>query len=111
MHAEQREAGNIMIKGNLFRPALFIMAILTLLALFTLVHIIGAMTGQAVMLEFGEYILAMTGRARGLGMAPTQHENGVFVVIESHRIPFFFIMAVCTFFTVAAAMKIVGLMA
>jgi len=100
-----------MIKSDLFRPAHFIMAILTMLALFTLVYIIGAVAGQAVMLEFREYIRSMTGIARSLGMAPTQHENGILVVIESHRIPFFFIMTVFTFITVAAAMEIVGLMA
>ena len=111
MHTEQRESGNIMIKSDILRPALFIMAILTLLALFTLVYIINAMAGQAVMLELREDILSMTGIARGLGMAPTQHENGIFVVIESHRIPFFFIMTVFTFVTVATAMEIVGLMA
>ena len=50
MHAEQREPGNIMIKSDLFRPALFVMAILATLALFTLVYIIGAVARQALML-------------------------------------------------------------
>ena len=52
VQTNQREARNIVFEFHTLAPAFFIMALITLLALFTLMHIVNFVAGITIGLEF-----------------------------------------------------------
>ena len=99
-----------MIEDKLFP----LVAAMTLLALGVITAIVHIVDQVAAITFLGRILIVLVGMAEfaiDLAMLADELPLGIFVVIESHRIPFFFIVTVFTFFTVAAAVKIVGLVA
>lgn len=84
MQADQREAGQIVVKANLVAPAVLVMAALAALALLAVMRIIGTMAIDTLCPQFLVTDLTPVARRTGnLLVAPAQREVGLPVVIEA----------------------------
>lgn len=83
MHANQGEAGEIVIEKDFFVPAFFVMAVFALLALLALVDIVLSMAGYAVGFHF--LLVYFTLVAKGTGQVlvfAAKRKIGLLVVVE-----------------------------
>ena len=112
VQAEQREAGQVMVKNNTVSPAGRLMTALTLLAFLSPVNIIRLVTVKTLYRQFVLVkITSMAGVAQQLLMFSLQWKVGATLVIEAAFFPLCLVVAGLAFFAITAMVRIVSAMA
>lgn len=88
MTPDQRESGEVVIEGHFLTPARFPVALLAAAAELSFVGIVLLVTGHAARRQLVAIEIAgVTGIAFDLGVLTSQWKLGLFVVVETHRLP------------------------
>jgi hypothetical protein len=105
--SNQRETGQIVVKGHFLSPAFFVVAALTLRAQLALVRVLLPVTRDAFRLQFISIkVASVASVADDLAMLPAQWKSCGLVVVETNGPPFLRRMAGFAFGAISAAMGI-----